>query len=92
MYITIYIVAIVLALVVIVYGANVILRARKWLTFWDVFTEDEELVDFVSLRGLENTVFKKTRKKRPYNSVYFGMACIVFGICVILVALGTLFF
>jgi len=90
MYITKYLAAIVLAFTAIIHGVNVILGARKWLVFWDKFIEDEEAVFFVSRRRLKKSAFRKVRKRRPYQSAYFGVACIAFGICIILVALGTL--
>jgi len=92
MHITTRIAMIVFALVALAYGVSSVLKARKWLSFWDEFVEDGEAVDFVSRRGLKKSAFRSKRKKRPYRSAYFGIVCIVFGICVIIAALGNLFF
>ena len=87
----IYIVAIILALIALVYGKNLILGARRKIKFWDELAEDREVRKFVSRRGSKKTVFLKRRKKEHYRLAFIGLFCIVFGICVILVALGTLF-
>ncbi len=88
---SVYLAATAIALVAFVHGIKFILRARTDLKYWDKFSKDGILVKFVSKRGLNKSTFRRERKKEPYRLLCFGIACVGFSVCVILVALGTLF-